>query len=206
MTLTECLEKTVLLLRKAEIPFAVGGGLAASLYRSEPRLTGDVDFVIATGGHDVSVAQKLIQSLGFESRLIRKADFDGGPLFAIKKKNTPVVMVGGRESENPMGVGTDFLLSVLPWVTDALARGQENQVDFGFGGIPVLTVEDVLLAKLYALQSTGSRPKDLDDIHSIMQADPQLDAWYLRVQIEKLGIVLTKPKRLLLPERILSFF
>lgn len=206
MTLSECLEKTVALLKKAEITFAVGGGLAASLYRYEPRLTGDVDVVIATGGHDVSVAKKMLQSLGFEPKLIRKADFDGGPLFAIKKKNTPVVMVGGRENKNLMGVGVDFLLPVLPWVTDALARGQENQVDFGFGLIPVLTVEDVLLTKLYALQSAHNRPKDLDDIQSIMQAAPELDEWYIRIQIEKLGICLTKPKRLLLPEKVVSFF
>jgi hypothetical protein len=41
-------------------------------------------------------------------------------------------------------------------------RAQANEVDFGFGRVPALTIEDVVLSKLYALMAARLRAKDLD--------------------------------------------
>jgi len=202
MNLSECLEQTTKLLQEKGIPFALAGGLAASLYRKEPRLTGDVDFALATEGAGVSDAKDIVHKLGFHAGLLRQADLDGGPLFAIKKKNTPIVMVIGREKGNAMGVGTDLLLPRIPWVSFAVQRAQEHQVDFGFGPLPVLTVEDVILAKCFALSKNASRLKDLDDLQSVLEAGHPLDLVYIRAQLENLGIHFSKSRNRHFPDII----
>lgn len=202
MTLSECLERLAVSLWGAEIPFAVAGGLAAGLYRAEPRLTGDVDFIVAVGSDDLETPEGLLRELGFTPGRVRRADFDGGPLFAIKNKSTPLVMLVGRDSETPDGVGADLLLTAVPWVETALARAREHQVDFGFGKVPVLTLEDVILSKLYALGKAVNRPKDLDDIQSIYETDPQPDLIYLQARIDELGIRLSSQKKSFLPPEL----
>ncbi len=202
MNLSECLEQTTRLLQKKEIPFALAGGLAASLYRKEPRLTGDVDFALATEGTGVSEAKDIVHQLDFRSGLRRQADLDGGPLVSIRKKSTPIVMVVGREKGNAMGVGTNLLLPRIPWVSTAVERAQEHQVDFGFGPIPVLTVEDVIVAKCYALSKAVSRPKDLDDLQSILEAEHSLDLIYIRAQLENIDVTFPKSRYRHFPESV----
>lgn len=58
MLLSECLEKSVSILQQEGIPFALAGGLAASVYRNEVRVTADVDFVIDSDGDPVSKGKK----------------------------------------------------------------------------------------------------------------------------------------------------
>jgi len=36
----------------------------------------------------------------------------------------------GREREDSSYVGIDFLLPVLPWISDAIERAQANQLDY----------------------------------------------------------------------------
>ena len=48
MSLLRRLQEAVRQLEKDQIPFALAGGLVASLYRKEPRATADIDFAILT--------------------------------------------------------------------------------------------------------------------------------------------------------------
>jgi len=200
MTITERLQQAVDELDKLKITYALAGGFAASLYRAEPRLTADVDFVIATKGNVAVKAEEILTSLGLTPSRIRQADFDGGPLFAIKKKSTPVVMLAGREKGNRFSVGVDLLTEEIPWVRSALERAKHHKIDVGFGPIPVLPVEDVILSKLYALSKSVNRPKDLDDLLSIAEAEVDLDRKYIRAHVTEIGIKLKKQTKELLPD------
>jgi len=69
----------------------------------------------------------------------------------------------------------------------AWKRAEHHEVDFGCGRIPVLTVEDVILAKRYAINRSVSRPKDLDDLQSIAEAEHEIDGKYIRFRMEEMG-------------------
>lgn len=184
--LEDLFKKAVDELRKHQVQFAVAGGFAMDLYRREPRLTMDVDFAMLAGGRDVDTAIAVIEALGLHAGVAREADLAGGPLFAIRRRSTRPCMVIGRPANNPSGEGVDILLPTLPWIESALKRAQANQVDFGFGAVPALTLEDAILSKLYALKRL--RPKDLDDLQSIIEAQPDLDIAFLAGQIHRFEI------------------
>ncbi len=145
---------------------------------------------------DETVAGEILKSLGLETHLVRKAQLEGGPAFAIKRENIPVYMLCGRSLG--VEIGVDLILLSVPWVNSALDRAQANAVDFGFGGVPCLTVEDLVLSKLYAVKNQPTRFMDLDDIRSILEAQSELDWIYLRDQVKHL--------ELLIPDAIKQWF
>jgi hypothetical protein len=97
-----------------------------------------------------------------------------------------------------------MLLPEIPWAREAVMRAQHNKVDFGFGPVPALTVEDVLIAKLYALQMSDLRAKDLDDLQSIFAAGPDLNLPYLSGQMGRLALVIPKQAKPFVPEPLLA--
>lgn len=200
MKLFDLFPKAVQRLREREIPFAVAGGFAAGLYRNEPRVTMDVDLCIALDRDAETIAKKILTELHLIPGTIRAADLAGGPLFAIKRKNTPVVMLVGR-SAGKTNDGIDLLLPSLPWVRNAIERARTNLADFGFGPIPVLRVEDLILSKLVALQGKV-RAKDLDDLQSIIDSNRELDFAYLRRQIQAMNLKVPSTGKELLPETL----
>lgn len=89
MNLLESFAAVVRALQSREIPFAVAGGFAASLYRDQPRLTQDVALGIHLAGNRLQVAQDILQNLGLKTGVARAADLAGGPLFVIQSKVRP---------------------------------------------------------------------------------------------------------------------
>jgi len=204
MSLETLFRQAVHELRERNIDFAVAGGLAADLYRREPRLTMDIDLVILPESHGHQAAVSVIESLGLHAGTARQADLAGGPKFAIRQQNTEPCMVVGRPANDPSAEGVDILLPSIPWVTDAVKRAQANTVDFGFGSVPSLTLEDVIVSKLYALNSTPRRAKDLDDLQSVFEADHQIDIPYVAGQMRRLNIVIPRQAEPFLPDIILK--
>ena len=191
-------------LRKRNVLFAVAGGFAADLYRHETRLTMDVDFVILTDTPGTETAVAVLEALHLKAGIARKADFDGGPLFAIRNRNTEPYMVVGRPPEAVPTAGVDILLPSIPWAKEAVTRAQANQVDFGFGPVPALTLEDVILSKLYCLKAALLRAKDLDDLQSIFSAGHKVDMPYLAGQMKQLMITIPIAAEPFLPESLLT--
>jgi len=187
-------------LRERKITFAVAGGFAADLYRHEPRLTMDVDLVILVDKNAVKTASEIIESLGLRAGIVRRADLAGGPMFAIKRKSTKPCMVVGRRAGSSAGEGVDILLPEIPWTEQAVLRAQDNPVDFGFGSVPALTVEDVIVAKLYALQAADLRAKDLDDLQSIFRAEPVLNMPYIAGQMSRLSLAIPDTAKPFVPD------
>ena len=204
MSLEALLHSATDALRARNVPFAVAGGLAADLYRQEPRVTMDVDLVILleSGARETAVA--VVESLGLEAAVARQADLAGGPLFAIRRKSTAPCMIVGRPAGTSSGEGVDILLPAMCWVADAVHRAQENPVDFGFGPVPALTVEDVVLSKLFALTGSRVRAKHLDDLQSIYEAAPDIDVAYLDGQMRRFDITVPREAEPFLEEQLLK--
>ncbi len=198
MTLEDLFKQAAEALRERGVAFAVAGGFAVDLYRREPRLTMDVDFAILTEGDEVKTAISVVESLGLRAGVAREADLAGGPLFAIRRQTTRPCMVVGRPPDNPSGEGVDILLSAMPWVESALKRAQANEVDFGFGPVPTLTLEDAILSKLHALKRL--RAKDLDDLQSIFEAEQEIDISFLAGQMHRFGVVIPRQTEPFLPD------
>jgi hypothetical protein len=198
MTLEELFEQAAEALRTCGVTFAVAGGFAVDLYRREPRLTMDVDFAILAEGEHVKTAISIVESLGLQAGVVREADLAGGPLFAIRRQSTTPCMIVGRPPGNPSGEGVDILLPAMPWVESALKRAQANEVDFGFGPLPALTLEDAILSKLHALKRL--RAKDLDDLQSIFEAQEEIDIAYLAGQMRRFAVEIPRQAGPFLPD------
>jgi hypothetical protein len=174
------------------------GGLAASLYRDQPRLTNDIDFIVASVDNVESRVVKIIEDFGLSPHPLCKADLDGGPLFAIKRKSTPVQVVVGRLPGDARAIGLDFLLSNIDWVPSAVERGQSNLVNFLNHAVPTITVEDLILAKLSAQQA--AREKDIDDLKSIFKSGHELELDYLVAQMKRLSLSVPDSLLAVVPE------
>ncbi|HMP73598.1 MAG TPA: nucleotidyl transferase AbiEii/AbiGii toxin family protein [Kiritimatiellia bacterium] len=199
MSLRELFEAAVVELRRRRIAFALAGGLAADLYRAEPRLTMDVDLALATARQEdaARTGSEILRGLGLEAGVLR-----GGPLFAIKSRRTKPVMLVGRVKGGKDEPGLDLLLPSLPWTGTAIVRAEGNLVDFGFGPVPVLRLEDVIVSKLYALQGSEVRAKDLDDLQSIYAAGHVVDRAYLAGRIGEFGLRVPASVKVLVPEEL----
>jgi hypothetical protein len=200
MTLEERFREVIDLLRREKATFAVAGGLAASIYRDRPRSTDDLDFLLLSSPNSVTAAGRILSALHLKASIARQADLEGGPMFARKRGNTPAMLAVGRDPKDATRIGIDFILPEMPWFLPALDRAQLNRVDFGFGPLPTLTIEDVILAKLYALKNDPRRFKDLDDLQSILRRGLEFDILYLSDRMRVLSLPFPKELEPDLPE------
>lgn len=198
MTLEVLFKQAVEALRQRDVPFAVAGGFAMDLYRREPRLTMDVDLAILAKHAGVKTAKAVVESLGLKAGIVREADLVGGPLFAVRRRRSRPCMIVGRPPDNPSGEGVDILLPSIPWVESALNRARVNEVDFGFGPVPALTLEDAILSKLHALPRL--RAKDMDDLQSIFEAQHEIDIPFLVGQMQRFGVDIPRQAEPFLPD------
>ena len=203
MTIIDRLKEVVGLLEQSGTRYALAGGLAASCYRTEERTTKDIDIIIFTEGSLEDTAAELLTKLNLTPGYARQADLKGGPLFAIKNKSTPVYIVVGRNAKDSSIIGVDFILPTMPWATDALERAQQHRINMGFGELPIITVEDVIIAKLFSVGDKSDRFKDLDDLQSIFRAHHKFDYNYLNGQMLKFELALPEVLEKDAPEDLL---
>lgn len=192
--MTSILDQFKLVVRTLEekgTRYAAAGGLAASAYRVEPRATKDIDILIMTDEKPEQLQIKFEGQFKMPFTLVRRAQLEGGPHFAIKRASTPVCILVGRNKDDPLQVGVDFLLPNLPWFHSAFERAQTNLIDFGFGKIPTLTPEDLILAKIYSSSNNSQRFKDIDDIQHIL-IHRECDIAYIASEMERLGLILPR--------------
>lgn len=162
-------------LEQRGLRYAVCGGIAASMYRPTFRLTNDLDLAVASepacsADELLAVLLRMLEELGMKHAL------GWIPNIAAPGESS-VFLVIGETGENLPHV--DFLLPRLPWVEGAVRRAQSNSIDFGFGLTPTVTVEDVIISKVYALSKEPNRFTDADDIQAILGGGNVLDEEYL---------------------------
>lgn len=184
MKLFAKLKQTVAALAEWEGRWAICGGVAASLYREIPRFTGDIDIALIDSPIKSAqqFAEEILPRLGYSPKLGLIADASGELLPGVS-------MIIGREDRPGSFQGLDFILPAMPWVEPAVIRAQGNKLDYGFGYLPTIIAEDLVLAKLYALNNSPERATDLDDIISILEHEKGLDVQAIGKLAAASGIV-----------------
>lgn len=144
------------LFEQLSIQWALIGALAANRYRASPRLTQDVDVMLANTGPGLDVLESRLAGEGW---MVRRAD-PAGELLRLRHSELGPV---------------DILISGTDYQQLAIRRARPERIDAGDVLVPVLTVEDVIVHKLIA-----GRFQDLADIESILASGPVLDAEYVQ--------------------------
>jgi hypothetical protein len=193
LTPLQALKKTVAALSELPCRFCLVGGHAASLYRSQERFTKDVDFALVADakGKSRAIASQAIEKLGMKP----VAGFM--VLGDTEKSQRALCMVTSEPPASELTGLVDILLPELPWVIDAVGRAQDNLIDLGFAKVPVITAEDLILAKCYAVRNSPDRFQDLDDLKQLFKDVKDLDTDYLRRRLVEL--------KLTIPEHIKQF-
>ena len=187
MSLDLLLKKLVKELRPYAGFYALCGGLAASLYRVTPRVTNDIDIALALKSLEQSkrAAKSVLKAIGLTPTL-------GWIAGTGNRIATATPMIIGRRSSSELSSTVDFLLPAFPWVKEAVRRAQFNLVDFGAVKLPVITPEDLILAKIFALNIEPSRFSDLDDLQSIFKGKLELDLAYITGELSRLKLRLPR--------------
>lgn len=193
LTPLQALKKTVAALSELPCRFCLVGGHAASLYRSQERFTKDVDFALVADAKGKSrvIASQAIEKLGMKP----VAGFM--VLGDTERRERALCMVTSEPPGSELTGLVDILLPEVPWVLDAVGRAQDNLIDLGFAKVPVITPEDLILAKCYAVRNSPDRFQDLDDLKQLFKDVRDLDTDYLRRRLVEL--------KLTIPDQIKQF-
>ena len=155
---TSVLEQIARTLGAAAIPYMVIGGQAVLLY-GEPRLTKDVDVTL---GVDLDGLAEILL-------LIEQMQFD---LLVDPETFTRQTMV--LPCQDPgTGVRVDFIFSFSAFEREALRR--VNGVLINDTEVCFASIEDLIIHKMVA-----GRPRDLEDVKSVLNRNPDIDLPYLR--------------------------
>jgi hypothetical protein len=146
-------------LDSAEVPWYLFGAQAAILHGVN-RLTGDVDVTVQLSPRlSTAALVGVIQARGFQGRI-------QDPAFMERTRVIPFVHLR-------TGMPLDVVLAGPGLEEQFFTRVGVREIE----GVPirVASAEDVVVMKLLA-----GRPKDLDDVVSILSANPALDFRYVR--------------------------
>jgi len=130
------------------------GALAANRYRRSPRLTQDVDLLLADTGAGLEVLEAALRDAGWD---VRRATPDGDLL---------------RLKHSDLGIA-DLMIAGTDYQRTALERARGESIGGG-DVVPVLGADDVIVHKLIA-----GRNQDLADIEAILESGNVLDEGYI---------------------------
>lgn len=164
--------------------YCLVGGHAASLYRTQERVTRDVDFALVAkpAADSKRVAELVIAGMGL------KPVVGFIPPEAHKPMRQSVCMVTSAPLPGELTGIIDILLPELPWVAQAVERAQYNRINLSFALVPVIPPEDLIVAKCFAVKNSPDRFQDLDDLKEIFIAVTDLDHQYLRHSLSAFGV------------------
>ena len=159
-------------LRRHDIPSMVIGGQAVLLY-GEPRLTRDIDVTLGVGTDRLPTVLHLLEEI---------------PLRPLPED--PETFVGQTmvlpALHDATGVRVDLVFSWTQFERQALARARF--VTLGGESVPFASPEDVVILKIFA-----GRPRDLEDVASIVQNQNDLDRTYIRRWLQEFDAVGDEP-------------
>jgi len=142
------------MLHELGIHWVLIGALAANRYRASPRLTQDVDLLLADAGPGIETLESAARAAGWE---VRRAGPEGELL---------------RLRHAELGIA-DLLIAATEYQQEAIRRAREEPLGNGESA-RVLTPEDVIVHKLIA-----GRTQDHADIEAILAAGTPLDEQYV---------------------------
>jgi hypothetical protein len=168
------LKKIASSLDKYQIPYMVIGGQAVLLY-GEPRLTKDIDITLGVGVDRLGEMKEIVDRLSLRYLTDRVDAF---------VKETMVLPVIDRKS----GIRIDFIFSYSPYERQAIQRAAN--IPFGRTQIKFAALEDVVIHKMIA-----ERPRDIEDIESILLKNPGYDSHYIEKWLAEFDAALDQKYR-----------
>jgi len=145
-------------LKQASIPYMVIGGQAVLLY-GEPRLTRDIDVTLGIGVGELARIKKVLPAMGLKILVKNDREF---------VERTMVLPTKDKESE----IRVDFIFSSSPYERQAI--GKARDIKLGRTRVKFASLEDVVIHKVIS-----GRPRDLEDIKSILVKNPRYDSDYI---------------------------
>lgn len=146
-------------LSSQKIPYMIIGGQAVLLY-GEPRLTKDIDVTLGIGTEGFNQISKSVQNLRFKIIVPDPEDF---------VKETMVLPTLHEKS----GIRVDFIFSFSAYEHQAIQNAK--QIKIGHQNVCFASLEDVIIHKIIA-----GRPRDLEDVRSIILKNPDFDHLYIQ--------------------------
>ena len=145
-------------LSKRKIPYMVIGGQAVLRY-GEPRATKDIDITLGLGPEDIQRVLAALSTAKLRCLVLDPEDF---------ARTTMVVPA----RDDATGIRVDFILSFSDYERKALERAEN--VAIGRSMVRFASLEDLVIHKMIA-----GRPRDLEDIESILLKNAEYDTKYI---------------------------
>lgn len=162
-------------LDEAGIPYMVIGGQAV-LVHGEPRLTRDIDVTVGLGTDGLDRLLTVLGQTGLQPLP------DDPTAFATETMVLPAVDPGS-------GIRVDLILSFTTYELEAIERARPAPA--GLGSVRFASAEDLIVHKMIA-----GRPRDLEDVRSILLRNPTLDRESVRRWLRDFEIAVESDARL----------
>jgi len=148
------------------------GGIATG-FLGRPRFTVDLDAMLLASTKDIPHILERAKAVGIEPRTDKVDEF--------AQKSRVLLM---RHAAS--GVNIDISLGILPFEEEIVERSVVHQV--GKVSLRLPTPEDLIIMKAIAY-----RPKDLEDIRTIVDSNPKLDLKRIEHWVKSFAEVLESP-------------
>ena len=154
----EILANLGLALDEGNIPYMIIDGQAVLLY-GEPRLTRDIDVTLGVDANHLAEIIEISQKLNLKPLPSRTLEF---------VKQTMVLPT----KDETTGIRVDFIFSFTPYEREAINRAKDISIKNKI--VKFASPEDLIIHKVFA-----GRPRDLDDVRSILLKIPSVDFPYI---------------------------
>lgn len=165
------LERIAVVLDEAGILYMIIGGQAVLVY-GEPRLTRDIDITLGISAERVALAQEIAGKAGLR------------PLVDPQVFTPKTMVLPCQDPETDIRV--DLILSFTPYEEQAMKR--VTFVNIGQTRVRFTSLEDLVIHKL-----VSGRPRDVDDVRSVILKNKEMDVAYIRKWLRQFAIALKLP-------------
>jgi hypothetical protein len=145
------------------------GGQAVLLY-GEPRLTKDIDVTLGVGSEGLDQVMQSVENLKFKILVPEPGDF---------VRETMVLPTLHEKS----GIRIDFIFSFSVYEYQAIKNAK--QIKIGTQGVCFASLEDLIIHKIIA-----GRPRDLEDVRSVILKNPDYNLNYIKKWLTEFDISL----------------
>ena len=166
------IESVQRLLSKFDNRGVIIGGIAVG-FLGKPRFTEDVDAMFLLSTKDIPKFLEAAQAEGIQPRVSDAAEFG--------RKNRVLLL-----RHVPSNINIDITLGILPFEEEMVARASVQSVTTLSVRLP--TPEDLIIMKAIA-----NRPKDLEDIRTIIDKHPKLDIGRIRQWVKSFAEAFETP-------------
>jgi len=163
------IKKLAIELEKNGLPYMLIGGQAVLLY-GEPRLTKDIDITLGVDSSKFDIVSKVVETCNLKALVDNPKDFVNDVMVF------PVI-------EESSGIRVDFIFSFSPYEREAIDRAKK--INFEEVLVNFASLEDVIIHKTIA-----GRPRDIDDIKSIILKNPNFDRKYIKQWLKQFDLSL----------------